>query len=670
LPPVNATVEIPAQEWPLRPGARTVRVLVHYPQGRLENVTAETGLMLSLHNWGGTNCDGTANPNTLAERLNVIAICVNYLQSGPDDSIKGPEPYDFGYLQGLDALRALWWVRDQLLADKHPFDNTRIYATGGSGGGNVTLMSHKLAPRTFTAVIDMCGMKRLTDDIAYNIPGGSDIDARWSRDPQNPYYLSAGKQEFRFIACPEHVWTMKRLGSTTKIFVVHGTDDKTCPFPDAEDYARITRGHGLDVSPTFLTMADLDGKVFVSTGHSLGNRTEIVFRVAEPFLARGGDKFLQRNTPTDFERRDAITYRTSDGEFVIDYAAGYPVGRFEAKAMAVPNIDHVNLTKFTNAIGKTQPIKTVADWDQRRRQIRANFELVAGPLPGPEFRVPLDVQVLETVAVGDLTRIKLTYQSDPTDRVPAYLFLQKNAVPGKTPAVLCLHQTTGTGKGEVAGVNGDASLHYGLELARRGYVVLAPDYPSFGDHKYEFGEKSPYASGTMKAIWDNLRAVDLLELRPEVDPARIGVIGHSLGGHSAIFTALFDERLKAVVSSCGFCRFHKDDVPSWTGPNYMPRIASHFENSPDRVPFDFPELIAAIAPRAFLTSSAEKDSDFDVIGVRETMAAAKPIFELHGVPEKLVGIYPPTGHSFPDDARKTAYEFLDRNLATGDPAAK
>jgi hypothetical protein len=94
----------------------------------------------------------------------------------------------------------------------------------------------------------------------------------------------------------------------------------------------------------------------------------------------------------------------------------------------------------------------------------------------------------------------------------------------------------------------------------------------------------------------------------------------------------------------------------------MPRIASVYGNSADRVPFDFPELITAIAPRAFFTSSAEKDSDFDVQGVRETMDAALPIYRLLGVPEHLAAIYPPTGHAFPDDARMKAYEFLDRQL--------
>jgi hypothetical protein len=165
LPEKDGAVEIPAQEWPLRPGPRRVRVLVHYPRGALDSVDARTGVMLTLDHWGGTDCVGTANPRTLAESLDVVALGVNYLQRGKQDSLDGPGPYDFGYLQPLDALRALWWTCDRLPRQGRAFATGRIYCTGG---GNGTLMADKLAPRTFACVIDLCGMKKLSDDVAFN----------------------------------------------------------------------------------------------------------------------------------------------------------------------------------------------------------------------------------------------------------------------------------------------------------------------------------------------------------------------------------------------------------------------------------------------------------------------------------------------------------------------
>jgi dienelactone hydrolase len=205
-------------------------------------------------------------------------------------------------------------------------------------------------------------------------------------------------------------------------------------------------------------------------------------------------------------------------------------------------------------------------------------------------------------------------------------------------------------------------MAYGLELAQRGYVVIVPDYPSFGEHKYDFAPARGYASGSMKAIWDNIRAVDLLESLPEVDADRIGVIGHSLGGHNAIFSAFHDPRLKAIVSNCGFCTFRKDDVPSWTGPVYMPRIAAEFGNDAKRVPFDFQELVAGLAPRAFLAIAAEKDDDFDASGVRDVMSAAANVYKLFQSADRLEARYPNAKHSFPSESRTAAYEFLDRYL--------
>ncbi|MDP7017544.1 MAG: DUF2920 family protein [Pirellulaceae bacterium] len=662
LPVADGFVEIPAQSWPQRPGPRRVRLRIVYPQGQLKSVNAETGVMLTLHNWGGENCAGTANPVALAKRLNVVAICVNYLQSGRQASIEDPEPYDCGYLQSLDALRALWFVREGL--SKHgPYDARRVYCTGGSGGGNVTQMAVKLAPRTFACVIDMCGMKKLSHDIAFNLPGGSGLNARWSRDPKSKNYLSPDEQAIRFVAHPNHLAARRRMGSTTKIIVVHGVDDRTCPFADAEELVDNMRSAGLDVQPHFVTAAEIDGKVFTSSGHGLGNRTEIVFRVAGEFLSPGSSNLIRNRGETDFENRGEVRYQTPGGQFVISYKTGFPVGRFEPVPPPPKYSEHQDLSYYIDGQGKRQAIRAKDDWRRRREHIVAHLESVMGRLPGATQRTPLDIKTIESEVDGDLWRKKLTFQSDPLDRVPAtLLYPERAADDARLPAILCLHQTTKAGKDEPAGLAGKANMHYGIELARRGYVVLIPDYPSLGEHKYDFAANPEYASGTMKAIWDNVRAVDLLQSLPQVDSNRIGVIGHSLGGHNARFTAAFDPRLRVVVSSCGFTRFHKDDVPSWTGPRYMPRIKADFGSDADRVPFDFTEIVAAFAPRPFLAVAAERDSDFDAGGVRDVIRSAQPIYRLFQREADLRAIYPDSPHDFPPAARRQAYEFLDKHL--------
>ncbi|NBV21416.1 MAG: alpha/beta fold hydrolase [Proteobacteria bacterium] len=668
LPERDGAVIIPAQEWPARPGPREVRLQIHYPGGTRASIGPRTGIFLTLHNWGGTDCAGTASPAALAREFNCVALCVNYLQSGPKDSIEGPEPYDFGWLQGLDALRACWFVFHDLDTSQTPFARGRLFATGGSGGGNVTLMANKLAPRTFTCVVDMCGMKKLSDALAYKLPASGGLDGRWSRDQASPNFLAPGAQEIRFVGHPAHLAVMKRLGPTAKIFSVHGLDDKTCLADGQEMVANMQRA-GLDINPVWVAKEMVDGKIFSTTGHALGNRTLIPGHVAGKFLRADSPDALDRKTPTDFERREEIRYSTTDGAFVISYAQGYPVGRFEPAPPTPAYPDRFDLLRVVSPNGTAKSAQSPTEWEPRRHHIAAALERVMGPFPNPAKRVALDVRVLEEVKLeGGLVRRKLTYQSDATDRVAAYLFLPEAALKARLPAVLCLQQTTAAGKSEPAGLAGNASLHYALHLAQRGYVTMAPDYPSFGESKYDFAPRHGYASGTMKAIWDNVRAVDFLESLPEADATRLGVIGHSLGGHNAMFTAFFEPRLRVIVSSCGFTTFRKDDLPSWTGPRYMPRIKTEFANEAAKVPFDFPEIVAGFAPRPFLACAADKDDDFDVSGVRDVLAAARGVYELHNKAGNLAGFYPKAPHSFPEDARKVAYEFLDQHLRDGNPA--
>jgi hypothetical protein len=94
----------------------------------------------------------------------------------------------------------------------------------------------------------------------------------------------------------------------------------------------------------------------------------------------------------------------------------------------------------------------------------------------------------------------------------------------------------------------------------------------------------------------------------------------------------------------------------------MPRIATEYEFSPDRVPFDFTEVIAAIAPRAVFIVAPLDDDNFAVEGVRDVVTAAQPVFTLLGQPQRLRVVYPDCGHDFPESARVEAYAFLAETL--------
>jgi dienelactone hydrolase len=308
---------------------------------------------------------------------------------------------------------------------------------------------------------------------------------------------------------------------------------------------------------------------------------------------------------------------------------------------------------------------TEPELEQRRVDLRKRMTTVMGELPDRSNLPPLDLRTTETFQGDGYRRLTVSIANLFDERITAYLYVPDGLKPGeRRPAALALQSTGMPGK-EIVDGRGPrgASRAYGLELARRGYVVIAPDYPSFGEQKdYDFA-KSRYASGTMKAISDNMRCVDLLQSRDDVDGDKIAVIGHSLGGHNALFTAAFDERLKVIVTSCGWTPFHYyyggKKLANWAQTRYMPRVTSVYANDPDRMPFDFPELIASLAPRAVFSNSPVKDENFDVEGVRVGSKKIKQAYEELGVGDRYALRTPDYAHDFTDETRREAYEFID-----------
>jgi dienelactone hydrolase len=301
------------------------------------------------------------------------------------------------------------------------------------------------------------------------------------------------------------------------------------------------------------------------------------------------------------------------------------------------------------------------------------MEAVMGKLPGKEKRCPLDPKVEDEEDCGKYVRRLVTYESEPGSRVPAYLLVPKDLLKGdrKAPAALCLHPTDNVvGHGTVVGLGKNASRSYASELAERGYVCLAPSYPLLAKYQPDI-KKLGWESGTLKAVWDNIRGLDYLESLPFVDGKAMGTIGHSLGGHNSVFTAVFDERLKVVVSCCGLDSFldyyggdEKNWMPEkgWCQTRYMPKLADYKGKLAD-IPFDFHELIGTLAPRDVLIIAPKEDSNFKADSVDRIAAAARPVFKLYGHPERLRVEHPDGGHDFPPEMREAAYKLFDAVLA-------
>jgi pimeloyl-ACP methyl ester carboxylesterase len=174
----------------------------------------------------------------------------------------------------------------------------------------------------------------------------------------------------------------------------------------------------------------------------------------------------------------------------------------------------------------------------------------------------------------------------------------------------------------------------------------------------------------MKAIYDNVRGLDLLDSLPYVNHGSYGVIGHSLGGHNALFTAAFEPRIAVVVSSCGFDSFqdyYSGDPKvwqmgkGWTQQRYMPRLAA-YAGRLNEIPFDFDEILASLAPRVVFVSAPLGDTNFQWRSVDRMVDSAKVLFRAHNAEQNLEVAHPDCGHDFPDAMREKAYQLLEKNL--------
>ncbi len=340
-------------------------------------------------------------------------------------------------------------------------------------------------------------------------------------------------------------------------------------------------------------------------------------------------------------------------------------------------LDRDNLLQYRGADGRVLPVTSAAEWAQRRQEILRAMQTVMGPLPGDDRRTPLQLRVVEEADVGSYVRRLVMYQADAGVETPAYLCIPKQVLGGKrrAPAVLCLHPTDNKiGHRVVVGLGGRPNRQYAAELAERGFVTLSPSYTHLADYWPNLG-KLGYVSGTMKAIWDNIRGIDLLASLPEVDTGRgFAAIGHSLGGHNAIYTAVFDPRISVVVSSCGFDAYpdYYDGADrnwyfgkGWCQIRYMPRM-SNYRGKLDQIPFDFTELLGALAPRHVFVNAPLHDGNFRAKSVDRCVAAAKPVYRLLDGTGNLVVRHPNCDHDFPDEMRQEAYATIESVLRAAD----
>jgi len=302
---------------------------------------------------------------------------------------------------------------------------------------------------------------------------------------------------------------------------------------------------------------------------------------------------------------------------------------------------------------------------------------------------------------GDYVQETLTFQTTADLRVPAYVLIPKKAkLPA--PGVVALHCHGGFyvwGKDKLVDVDHEhpalteykQELYQGRsiasELVRRGYVViiidafywgerrmlLDQDPPSYRDSqrmtKAEVSDfnrraqaseqlvaRSLFAAGITwpgVLLWDDLRTVDYLASRPEVDPQRIACIGLSLGGYRSFLLAALDPRIKVAVDvgwMTSFASQIRRHVVNTIGFSF--HIAGLYRY------MDLPDLAALIAPRALLVINGAKDTLFAPEGVRAAFEKIGACFHKASVPDHQRCRLYDTPHEFNRQMQDEAFAWL------------
>ncbi len=215
-------------------------------------------------------------------------------------------------------------------------------------------------------------------------------------------------------------------------------------------------------------------------------------------------------------------------------------------------------------------------------------------------------------------------------------------------------------------------LHPILALTRAGYAVLAFDQSGFGSRLTETGpfyDRYPHWSHMGRMVEDARAAIDALAKDSLVDPARIYLFGYSMGATVALYTAALDPRVQGVVSICGFTPMRTDTMSRGTGGvarysherDLMPRLG-FFVGHEAQIPFDYDELLGAIAPRPVIVVQPQLDRDATPADVLTAVNQARKVYALYGAGEKI-GLREPWDYNrLPNRLQDAVIQWMRQNL--------
>lgn len=318
-------------------------------------------------------------------------------------------------------------------------------------------------------------------------------------------------------------------------------------------------------------------------------------------------------------------------------------------------LDFVRAETARQQVGRAFPT-SVVEWEKQSAALRGSLAAAWGEFPATHA-------ALEPRVLGELRREgyrveKLVFQTRPGVWMTANAYVPDK--PGRHPAVLAVH-------GHWPGAKQDRVVQARcIGLVKQGFFVLAVD--AFGAGERAVGKAlGEYHGDTTAAtllpvglplsglqVYENMRAVDYLRTRAEVDPARIGITGASGGGNQTMYAGAWDKRLSAVVPVCSVGNY----------PAYLGRACCMCEVVPGALSFaDEWAVLGLAAPRGLLVINATQDSPvFSAEAARVTMEPLEKLYALAGKPEQVRHATFESKHDYNQPMREAMYGWMTRHL--------
>lgn len=316
---------------------------------------------------------------------------------------------------------------------------------------------------------------------------------------------------------------------------------------------------------------------------------------------------------------------------------------------------------------KDKPPATLEEWQTQRKTLREQLIQSLGGFPSKAC-------ALAPRVVGELKRDgyrveKLLLQTRPGVLMTANAYVPEGD--GTRSAVLCVH-------GHWSGAKQDPVVQSRcIGLAKLGFFVLAVD--AFGAGERGIGKPLGEYHGEMVAatlwptgltlaglqVYENMRAVDYLQSRSEVDPDRIGITGTSGGGNQTMYAGALDERFKCVVPTCSVGTYQAYLGAACCMCEVAPRALTYSEES---------GVLALVAPRGLMVTNATRDAfQFSVGEAQKSIAAAREVFRLHGKEDNIRHTVVDSGHDYNQPMREAMYGWMTKHLkgeGDGSPIAE